>query len=415
MDTDKIKVINQGTFGCILKPGITCEGALDTSTKMITKIQKSKERSANEVHISNLIKEINGFSRYFAPIIEACDVDVSTIMNDELRKCKFIEKNDKMKKGLKFEINKMQYVGKDTLGDYFNNLIVTNRNLNKTNFGLKLVFVFSKLLEGIQKLSDADIVHNDIKENNIMCQINTGRPIYIDFGLSIDIKSLNYKDTSFFDAFYTYGPDYSVWCFEINVISYLLNVIGGDMNSVEEIINLPVSVIQIREIIKDYISKHEALCYSLSDKEKAKVLDDHINYFNKYVNNNGYNTNKWDVIVKEMMKSYKTWDLFSLCSCFLSLIYDFNLQDMMDKVPFLNKFKVILKRVLVSTPDKRITIEECLQQLKEIESVTIEEIADLNVLINERNKNEDLMNKIRRMYAESKNKNKRVPKKMNTI
>ena len=375
-----------------------------------SKIQKSKERSANEVHISNLIKEINGFSRYFAPIIEACDVDVSTIMNDELRKCKFIEKNDKMKKGLKFEINKMQYVGKDTLGDYFNNLIVTNRNLNKTNFGLKLVFVFSKLLEGIQKLSDADIVHNDIKENNIMCQINTGRPIYIDFGLSIDIKSLNYKDTSFFDAFYTYGPDYSVWCFEINVISYLLNVIGGDMNSVEEIINLPVSVIQIREIIKDYISKHEALCYSLSDKEKAKVLDDHINYFNKYVNNNGYNTNKWDVIVKEMMKSYKTWDLFSLCSCFLSLIYDFNLQDMMDKVPFLNKFKVILKRVLVSTPDKRITIEECLQQLKEIESVTVEEIADLNVLINERNKNEDLMNKIRRMYAESKNKNKEFQK-----
>ena len=109
----KIKILNQGTFGCIFRPGITCEGVVDGSEKTITKVQKSKETSQNEIHISNILKDINGYNRYFAPIKEFCNVDISTIMNDELRKCKFIEKSEKESKELNFEINKLKKIIKE--------------------------------------------------------------------------------------------------------------------------------------------------------------------------------------------------------------------------------------------------------------------------------------------------------------
>ena len=46
-----IKMINQGTYGCIFRPGLTCEGMLDDNKKLITKVQKQKKTSANEVAI----------------------------------------------------------------------------------------------------------------------------------------------------------------------------------------------------------------------------------------------------------------------------------------------------------------------------------------------------------------------------
>tara|TARA_Y200000002_G_scaffold91799_1_gene73968 strand:- start:17188 stop:18453 length:1266 start_codon:yes stop_codon:yes gene_type:complete len=405
----KIKILNQGTFGCIFRPGITCEGTVDGSEKTITKVQKSKETSQNEIHISNILKDINGYNRYFAPIKEFCNVDISTIMNDELRKCKFIEKSEKESKELNFEINKISYVGKKTLGDYFKDLLIDDKRINKINFGSKFIFAFNVLVKGLNKLSNVGVVHHDIKENNIVCKANTGRPIYIDFGLSIDMNLLDIKDTSYFNAFYTHAPVYPVWCFEINIMNYLLNVIGKDMETVEDILKLPVSNVQVAEIIKDFLNENETFKYNFDDTEKEEMIKEHVKYLEGFTNQGVFTNIKWEKIVNEIMKTYKTWDLFSLGSCFLLMIEDFSLQEVIDEIPFLKKFEMILKNIVSSVPNKRVSTEDCLKELKELEEASIKEINKLKKIIKERSKNKELIEKIRKGYADSKMKNRLVP------
>ena len=42
----ELKLINQGSYGCVFKPGFTCSGKVENNEKYITKIQKRKT-SAN--------------------------------------------------------------------------------------------------------------------------------------------------------------------------------------------------------------------------------------------------------------------------------------------------------------------------------------------------------------------------------
>ena len=89
--TDKMKLLNQGAYGCVFKPGFTCSGDKETTGRHITKIQKKKNTSDKETSIGAVVQDISAYTKYFAPIIETCDVDLSKIKDNELQKCNFID------------------------------------------------------------------------------------------------------------------------------------------------------------------------------------------------------------------------------------------------------------------------------------------------------------------------------------
>ena len=39
-----IKMLDQGTYGCVFRPGLTCSGMIDETKTNITKIQKKKDK-----------------------------------------------------------------------------------------------------------------------------------------------------------------------------------------------------------------------------------------------------------------------------------------------------------------------------------------------------------------------------------
>ena len=86
----QIKLISQGTYGCIFKKGLTCDGMVD-ETNTISKIQEKNETSENEVNMGKKIMEIPNYQEHFAPIIESCEVDISKIESAEINKCNFIK------------------------------------------------------------------------------------------------------------------------------------------------------------------------------------------------------------------------------------------------------------------------------------------------------------------------------------
>ena len=114
----EIKLLNQGSYGCIFNPGINCENNKLTK-KYITKVQKQKEISKKETKIGKEIQKIVQYEKYFAPIIETCKLNLKKINNKEIRKCNFIDTN----KLDSYESNQILFVGNKTLFTYVLDII----------------------------------------------------------------------------------------------------------------------------------------------------------------------------------------------------------------------------------------------------------------------------------------------------
>ena len=79
------KIIGQGTYGCIFKPGFSCDGGKDSSARYISKLQikRDSKEGSNEVIFGDIIQNIPNYARYFAPIESACDVDIQAMRKHE--------------------------------------------------------------------------------------------------------------------------------------------------------------------------------------------------------------------------------------------------------------------------------------------------------------------------------------------
>ena len=69
---------------------------------------------------------------------------------------------------------------------------------------------YSYLIESIEQLVEHDVVHHDLKLQNILMNLKTDTPIIIDFGLSIPMKRVE-QDAFWATHFYKYAPEYYVW------------------------------------------------------------------------------------------------------------------------------------------------------------------------------------------------------------
>ena len=67
-DYKKIKLISQGTYGCIFKKGLTCDGMVD-ETNTISKIQEKNETSENEITMGKKIMTIPNYQDHFDSLI----------------------------------------------------------------------------------------------------------------------------------------------------------------------------------------------------------------------------------------------------------------------------------------------------------------------------------------------------------
>ena len=403
-----IKIINQGTYGCIFRPGLTCEGMVDDSPKEVTKVQRKEETSDNEIEIGEKLMNIKSYASYFAPIVESCEVDISNIIDDEFRKCEFIKrKEDSMVKSqssnneLNFEINKITYVGKETLSSYYYKLFTKKEPVE---FIRQFINGYNILMKGAKKMGDIDIVHYDIKENNIMCR-QTGRPIYIDFGLSFDMSELSLEDNSYFDKFYIFEPSYSPWCMDINLINYAVNEIGEKMENMKDILTLPVSNFQIGEFMKIYFEKQTTLTELLSEEELKIMKENMMNYFLEMEKNSGgISKLRWKQVVGELSKYYKSWDVYSVSICYLSLIKSLDLEMLVKEAPFIIDFTKLLKTIIVSSPDKRPDAESVIGELKKIKTISKEELENLATSIKKKRENQEEMLMMKNIYIDSKQK-----------
>ena len=214
IENEKIKILLRDKIGCLYVD------EKEKHAKYITKLQLNNKILENEWETAKKIKTIPNYPLHFAPILST-EQDIHIGQLDEViqEECTIIQENQEDQEqptqisNPEYTTSKIKYVGKYSLQQYINKI--------KHKYPHKLlpliIDAHLQLLTAIQKLQEKNLVHMDIKENNILYDENEGRFIIIDFGFTIDTNEITYPTSD--KSFFPYGT-YTPWAPEIYFLSH---------------------------------------------------------------------------------------------------------------------------------------------------------------------------------------------------
>lgn len=390
-----VKLINQGTFGCVFRPGIKCGTKTVDSAKFITKVQVDADEVNRETAIGKIVTTIPRYNYRFAPIVEACPIDVSTIGSTEISKCEVITKSMNKQSHPNFVSNRIKYVGKYTLGDYLDRLITSGNSTSSKgvdNYFKELVDIHIYLLQSLQILVNNNIIHYDLKENNIMFDEVHSVPIIIDFGLSFQINKLT--EANYADAFYTLYAQYSCWCAEITLLCYIIKRVYKDRIEPLSAKITKATMDDMKKHILIYITENEALKHNFTENEK-RLFKLKINSFIY-----SFHEKTWKQFMDALINTYKSWDNYSLA---VILIREMSYMGMLQEsnVNFLQEYIKCLKAVILAPPTQRQEIPVTIGSIKTIfAKVNKTEYATFKKITSNSLKKADKVKKIKQLRHE---------------
>jgi serine/threonine protein kinase len=177
-------VIGEGTYGCVHKPSLKCvENGMDYDNK-ISKLIHSRD-AIKELKEYLVIQDADPSEEFFLGIPNRCNPAQLKRNIDAAKKCRIANNAiDKTNNKIK---------------DDYNLLIMNDGGLNLYDFAIKMSnapateknknimedfwIECHRLFRGLNAFISHDIIHNDLKGQNIVYNMNTNRVAFIDFGL----------------------------------------------------------------------------------------------------------------------------------------------------------------------------------------------------------------------------------------
>lgn len=340
-------LISEGTFGCVYRPKINCDGTFSQLKTKLTKLQNYDETAEIEINISKIIKTIKNYQYFFSPIQSTCPISYKELNKNILKDCNTVKDNKNL---ILMELDFVD--GKDFLETIKEN---TPKN------GVKILLdSYSHLLKAIQLLLEKKVVHYDLKADNIMYNKKRNVPIVIDFGISIDINNLN--ESNYYESFYGYHPDYYLWSPEIHFICYLINR------------EYPPTKETIIELARVYV-KHCSALTIFSDAFVKIYQESIVKYLQQFL------TMSKEESIQKILKYYKTWDNFSLSIMYLNIIKTIFFKENKDNI-FLVDFAGLLIKNISADPEKRLSIEKTEESYKTLFSKSTLKNKDFSDFLN---------------------------------
>jgi len=328
------RVIGEGGFGCVLKPAIRCDGKERKGDKYITKIQLESETSDREISIGKLVKKIPLSKKHFAPIVSSCKSKPNVVkMIVKTNNCRFLNENPNKN----FAISTIPSINGDDFKHYIYN------QYKSSDILYTVIHSYVYLLFSIYLLNKHDIIHYDLKGENVMFDINKKRPIIIDFGLSIhkpDIKpDFNNPDYMYNlrDYFYAYAPDYQLWCLDIHYLSFICNYPNKNVKN------------EIENMVDTYMNHNKAL-RELPPSFNKRYRELSIKQLNRYADMGVEKS------IEYLYEHSGTWDNYALSIMFLRLIEQLFRKNKGNH--FFDFIEMMLCINIDPNPEKRISIKK---------------------------------------------------------
>jgi hypothetical protein len=339
------QIISEGTYGCAVYPGVKCDNTTE-GPNYLTKVQLDGPTLQNENRIGQAIIEKYGNRHilFYAPILASCNIEAGEIQNDEIKKCKIMQQPDATTQQPQpqtqtYVNSKIRYIGKTTLNTQFKTLAQSPQQTATTT--AKIVDLYLYLTKSIQMLLDIDIVHFDIKDNNIMYDHSHHVPILIDFGLSRKMPLAFDESAQFFQTY----DKYIIWPTEIFLISQISKKPSSEIlteQTTQELIDLCMTNIDHPEGIYKKIT--------LFDTAEIETYKTNIQTFLKTYTGYSYND-----LHDKLMETHKTWDLYSTSATFLFLIHTYFRDNTANELkPYIDIFKTHI----LASPLERESVQE---------------------------------------------------------
>ena len=323
---------------------------------MYQNCKKKNIEADNEYEIGLIVKSIENYMAYFAPVVKKCNISLHEIKSTITKDCGVVQKYSK---DSDFYIMKINYIDSKTFFD-----MIYKSNNNKL---IALCFdSYPYLVKSLNLLTQKQIVHFDLKENNIIYNTKTNTPIIIDFGLSINMKLLDLTSKKYSDSlshyFYVYAPDYYVWTIEIHFINYLLHV------------NSKPTLEQVEVICRDVVNRNR-LFLMFSDEFVENYTKKCVAFYSKFVGK------KTDSVIKELLSYYHTWDQYSLSIIYLNMIRHIYGNNIFQN-DLLIYFSQLLLKNIDPEPFKRNTVKQILDLHERIFNMGNTSVKNYRELVN---------------------------------
>ena len=252
-----IQLIGQGGFGCVYYRGFDSTGKI-MSPVYVTKLAILE--TTQETEMGKLISRMPGYDAFFNTVIETQPIDLAVLAPETKDQCKVIKRFAEKNPGVEpeFQILKQLYVPHVTLLDFVKRRGIfmdaaqtyhihasdrtsrVNRGINAVTYSVPrfvntMINCYEHVLMAIARMqAEAEVVHYDIKIQNVVLNVYTKTPIILDFGLSFSIRDVRavLDDSAISDFekvlrlktfFYGYHADYAPWAIETHIISFLVN------------------------------------------------------------------------------------------------------------------------------------------------------------------------------------------------
>ena len=174
------KLLAQGSYGCVYKPSLHCEEPTKiTYDKKVSKFL-TKEDAKIELAEYKLVKKSDPRGQYYLGVPETCTPAETQVNQTALQDKCDIRDNYQHLKNDRLIIMKD---GGENLSSYADKIQKMPGGPATTQKIRKLWVEVRRLFQGIRAFLDHDLIHHDLKGQNIVYDEATHRLNYIDFGL----------------------------------------------------------------------------------------------------------------------------------------------------------------------------------------------------------------------------------------
>ena len=329
------KLLSQGGFGCVYFPSIDCNGKSTHNKKIVTKLQRHNFNSDNEEEIGKILMKIPDYMSFFLPVTQVCDIDLRKIDKKLVAQCEIVGDADQ-----DYVLMSIPYVPNKP---FFS--ILSDTAGTKKKVMLTLTDTFTYLNQAVKHMLSKQVVHFDLKGDNILYNTNTNDPQVIDFGISIPMAKVNDKNMR--EYFYVYAPEYYVWPLEVHVINYILHNTETELTSDDV------------DIICDTFSTSNKALEVFSESFRNLYKNACIEELKKFVGSDR------DKTVYSLMSNYKTWDNYAVSVIYLK-VFEYLFPKGLHRNPLLISFSQILALNISPDPSRRLNIDDTLSKFNDI-------------------------------------------------
>jgi len=270
-------------------------------------------------------------------VINDCPINLRNLKSPDIMACDVIASATKTRKG--------GYIAMDIPYMDGTDFVELVERSEAAEVVLILSEAYRHLLNAIEKLEEVEVIHMDIKLENVLFSKHNGQPRLIDFGISIPVSNL--EKSTLRNYFYAYVPEYYVWAPTVHLVNYCLHVATG-----------PLTDVDIQDVARECTIGNSSL-----DIFSPEFVDNYRQALADFFS--GFIGKDLDTAIEEMLEYKYTWDIYSTGVMYLKVLGAL-FPNAADGNPFVVMFSQVLLKTIHPDPRRRLNAPSARREFDDI-------------------------------------------------